>query len=227
MEQTKLNPKTLHTKTLSSDELSADELGADELGCDEVSGNVLVGEQPCLNQASLNQADVEQARIDEHWMRVAMTMAEKAEAAGEVPVGAVLVKEGQQIAAGYNLSISEHDPCAHAEIQCLRAAGQTIENYRLLDTTLYVTLEPCAMCAGAMVHSRIARVVFGAKDEKTGAAGTVLNLLQHPAFNHQVEVISGVLAQDCADQLSRFFKRRREEKKALKQAQKVQQGTLS
>ncbi|WP_258405819.1 tRNA adenosine(34) deaminase TadA [Shewanella mangrovisoli] len=170
---------------------------------------------------------LEQARVDEHWMRVAMSMAEKAEAAGEVPVGAVLVKGGQQIAAGYNLSISEHDPCAHAEIQCLRAAGQTIENYRLLDTTLYVTLEPCAMCAGAMVHSRIARVVFGAKDEKTGAAGTVLNLLQHPAFNHQVEVTSGVLAQDCADQLSRFFKRRREEKKALKQAQKAQQGTLS
>ncbi|MFB2648943.1 tRNA adenosine(34) deaminase TadA [Shewanella mangrovisoli] len=170
---------------------------------------------------------LEQAQVDEHWMRVAMSMAEKAEAAGEVPVGAVLVKDGQQIAAGYNLSISEHDPCAHAEIQCLRAAGQTIENYRLLDTTLYVTLEPCAMCAGAMVHSRIARVVFGAKDEKTGAAGTVLNLLQHPAFNHQVEVTSGVLAQDCADQLSRFFKRRREEKKALKQAQKAQQGTLS
>ncbi|ESE41857.1 zinc-binding cmp dcmp deaminase [Shewanella decolorationis S12] len=212
MEQIKLDPKTLHAKTNSSD----------ELGCDEVSADVLAGEQPCLEQASL-----EQARVDEHWMRVAMTMAEKAEAAGEVPVGAVLVKDGQQIAAGYNLSISEHDPCAHAEIQCLRAAGQTIENYRLLDTTLYVTLEPCAMCAGAMVHSRIARVVFGAKDEKTGAAGTVLNLLQHPAFNHQVEVTSGVLAQECADQLSRFFKRRREEKKALKQAQKAQQGTLS
>lgn len=217
MEQIKLDPKTLHGKTPSPDEL-----GSEELGCDEVSTDVLAGEQSFLNQASL-----EQARVDEHWMRVAMAMAEKAEAAGEVPVGAVLVKDGQQIAAGYNLSISEHDPCAHAEIQCLRAAGQTIENYRLLDTTLYVTLEPCAMCAGAMVHSRIARVVFGAKDEKTGAAGTVLNLLQHPAFNHQVEVTSGVLAQDCADQLSRFFKRRREEKKALKQAQKAQQGTLS
>lgn len=217
MEQTKLNPKTLHAQTHSPDEL-----GSEELGCDEASADVLTGEPTCLNQA-----DVEQTRVDEHWIRIAMAMAEKAEAAGEVPVGAVLVKGGQQIAAGYNLSISEHDPCAHAEIQCLRAAGQTIENYRLLDTTLYVTLEPCAMCAGAMVHSRIARVVFGAKDEKTGAAGTVLNLLQHPAFNHQVEVTSGVLAQDCADQLSRFFKRRREEKKALKQAQKAQQGTLS
>ncbi|WP_434086614.1 tRNA adenosine(34) deaminase TadA [Shewanella acanthi] len=169
------------------------------------------------------QADIEQVDVDEYWMRQAMLMAEKAEAEGEVPVGAILVKDGKQVAAGYNLSISQHDPCAHAEILCLRAAGQVIENYRLLDTTLYVTLEPCAMCAGAMVHSRIARVVFGAKDEKTGAAGTVLNLLQHPAFNHQLEVTSGVLAKDCADQLSQFFKRRREEKKALKQAQKAQQ----
>nr|WP_256931006.1 tRNA adenosine(34) deaminase TadA [Shewanella xiamenensis] len=212
-----MNPKTLHGKTHSCDDLS----------CNDASADVLTGDQPCLNQASLNQVSLEQAQVDEHWMRVAMSMAEKAEVAGEVPVGAVLVKEGQQIAAGYNLSISEHDPCAHAEIQCLRAAGQTIENYRLLDTTLYVTLEPCAMCAGAMVHSRIARVVFGARDEKTGAAGTVLNLLQHPVFNHQVEVTSGVLAQDCADQLSRFFKRRREEKKALKQAQKAQQERIS
>lgn len=176
---------------------------------------------------SLDSPHFDQSKVDERWMRIAMAMAEKAEAEGEVPVGAVLVKDGQQIAAGYNLSISQHDPCAHAEILCLRAAGQTVENYRLLDATLYVTLEPCAMCAGAMVHSRIARVVFGARDEKTGAAGTVLNLLQHPVFNHQVEVTSGVLAQDCADQLSRFFKRRREEKKALKQALKAQQERIS
>lgn len=98
-------------------------------------------------------------------MQVAMQMAEKAEAAGEVPVGAVLVKDGQQIATGYNLSISQHDPTAHAEILCLRSAGKKLENYRLLDATLYITLEPCAMCAGAMVHSRIARVVYGARDE--------------------------------------------------------------
>ena len=121
----------------------------------------------------------EQSQQDEHWMQVAMEMAKKAEAEGEVPVGAVLVKDGQQIAMGYNLSISQHDPSAHAEILCLREAGRLVENYRLLDATLYVTLEPCAMCAGAMVHSRIARVVFGARDEKTGAAGTVVNLLQH------------------------------------------------
>lgn len=166
---------------------------------------------------------MEQTEQDHYWMQLAMEMAEKAEAEGEVPVGAVLVKNGQQIASGYNLSISKHDPCAHAEILCLRAAGQAIENYRLLDATLYVTLEPCAMCAGAIVHSRIARVVFGAQDEKTGAAGTVVNLLQHPAFNHQVEITSGVLAEACSTQLSRFFKRRREEKKALKQAQMMQQ----
>ncbi len=182
-----------------------------------ISGDVATCEQACLNQA-----DIEQAKVDEYWMRQALLMAEKAEAEGEVPVGAVLVKDGKQVAAGYNLSISQHDPCAHAEIMCLRAAGLSIANYRLLDTTLYVTLEPCAMCAGAMVHSRIARVVFGAKDEKTGAAGTVLNLLQHPAFNHQLEVTSGVLAQDCADQLSQFFKRRRQEKKTLKQLQRTQ-----
>ncbi|MGI2078845.1 tRNA adenosine(34) deaminase TadA [Shewanella putrefaciens] len=167
---------------------------------------------------------MEQTELDEYWMQVAMQMAEKAEAAGEVPVGAVLVKDGQQIATGYNLSISQHDPTAHAEILCLRSAGKKLENYRLLDATLYITLEPCAMCAGAMVHSRIARVVYGARDEKTGAAGTVVNLLQHPAFNHQVEVTSGVLAEACSAQLSRFFKRRRDEKKALKLAQRAQQG---
>ncbi|MGL5361197.1 MAG: tRNA adenosine(34) deaminase TadA, partial [Shewanella sp.] len=120
-----------------------------------------------------------------------------------------------------NLSISQHDACAHAEILCLREAGQVIENYRLIDATLYVTLEPCAMCAGAIVHSRIARVVFGAPDPKTGAAGSVLNLLQHPAFNHQVDITAGVLAPECSAQLSQFFKRRREEKKALKQAQRT------
>ena len=166
----------------------------------------------------------EQSQQDEHWMQVAMLMAEKAETEGEVPVGAVLVKDGQQIATGYNLSISQHDPSAHAEILCLREAGRLVENYRLLDATLYITLEPCAMCAGAIGHSRIARVGFGARDEKTGAAGSVINLLQHPVFNHQVEVTSGVLAEACSAQLSRFFKRRRDEKKALKQAQKAQQS---
>jgi tRNA(adenine34) deaminase len=161
--------------------------------------------------------DSEQRRKDEYWMGVAMSLADEAEAKGEVPVGAVLVKDNQLLASGFNLSISQHDCSAHAEMACIRAAGRLIENYRLLDTTMYVTLEPCPMCAGAMVHARIARVVFGAKDLKTGAAGSVMNLLQHDALNHHVEVTSGMLAEPCAAQLSAFFKRRRAEKKAQKQ----------
>jgi tRNA(adenine34) deaminase len=171
------------------------------------------------NQAAKVDEQVQQEQ-DEHWMRLAMALASEAEARGEVPVGAVLVKDGELIATGFNLCIQSHDPSAHAEMLCLREAGRLIENYRLLDTTLYVTLEPCAMCAGAMVHSRISRLVFGARDEKTGAAGTVLNLLQHEAFNHQVEITSGVLGEACSLQLSAFFRRRRREQKALKALQK-------
>ncbi|WP_052074551.1 tRNA adenosine(34) deaminase TadA [Shewanella mangrovi] len=159
----------------------------------------------------------QQLADDERWMRHALQLAENAEAAGEVPVGAVLVKDNQIIAEGWNLPITDHDPTAHAEIRCLQQAGRALQNYRLLDTTLYVTLEPCAMCAGAMVHSRIERVVFGAFDAKTGAAGSVIDLLQQPQFNHQVQVTSGVLADECATRLSNFFKRRRQEQKALKQ----------
>ncbi|WP_417762120.1 tRNA adenosine(34) deaminase TadA [Shewanella sp.] len=165
---------------------------------------------------------------DEQWMRHALKLAEHAEAAGEVPVGAVLVKDNQVIAEGWNLPITDNDPTAHAEIRCLQQAGKALQNYRLLDTTLYVTLEPCAMCAGAMVHSRIGRVVFGAFDTKTGAAGSVIDLLQQPQFNHQVQVTSGVLAEACAYQLSSFFKRRRQEQKSLKQqrqASAIQQNT--
>ncbi|QSX29005.1 tRNA adenosine(34) deaminase TadA [Shewanella cyperi] len=165
---------------------------------------------------SLNPID------DERWMREALAQAALAEAEGEVPVGAVLVKDGELIATGFNHNIGLNDPSAHAEMQCLRLGGRLLDNYRLLGTTLYVTLEPCAMCAGAMVHSRIQRLVFGARDEKTGAAGTVVNLLQHPAFNHQVEISAGVLAEQCSAQLSEFFRRRRQEKKALKQAAKPQ-----
>ncbi len=157
-------------------------------------------------------------------MGLALEMAAKAEARGEVPVGAVLVKDNQLLAAGFNFSIGQHDPSAHAEMQCLRQAGQVIQNYRMLDATLYVTLEPCSMCAGAMVHSRIKRVVFGARDAKTGAAGSVVDLLNNSAFNHQVSVTSGVREQECAAMLSDFFKRRRAEKKALKQAAKNQQA---
>ncbi|MCF1426562.1 MAG: tRNA adenosine(34) deaminase TadA [Shewanella sp.] len=151
-------------------------------------------------------------------MMLALEMAAKAEALGEVPVGAVLVKDNELLAAGFNYSIGLHDPSAHAEMQCLRQAGKVLKNYRMPDTTLYVTLEPCAMCAGGMLHSRLKRVVFGAKDLKTGAAGSVVDLLQHPAFNHQLEVTAGVLEDECGALLSNFFRRRRAEKKALKQA---------
>ncbi|ABV37725.1 cytidine/deoxycytidylate deaminase family protein [Shewanella sediminis HAW-EB3] len=153
---------------------------------------------------------------DIHFMALAMLQAAEAEARGEVPVGAVLVKDDKVVAVGSNDCIGQHDPSAHAEMQCLREAGRLVENYRLLDTTLYVTLEPCAMCAGAMVHSRVSRLVFGAKDEKTGAAGSVVDLVRHPRFNHQLEVNNGVLEQECSEQLSQFFRRRRKEKKEQK-----------
>lgn len=149
-------------------------------------------------------------------MRHALQLAAKAELLGEVPVGAVLVKDNQILGEGWNQMINRHDPSAHAEMQAIRAAAASVANYRLPDCTLYVTLEPCSMCAGLLVHSRIKRLVYGAADYKTGAAGSVVNLLQHSAFNHQVEVVGGVLANDCAAQLSGFFQRRRAEKKAAK-----------
>lgn len=156
---------------------------------------------------------------DEYWMSIALEQADIAEQHGEIPVGAVLVKDDELIATGYNLSILNHDPSAHAEMQAIRSAGSVLSNYRMIDCTLYVTLEPCSMCAGLLVHSRIKRVVFGAKDAKTGAAGSVMNLLQHEQLNHQVEITEGVLADSCSAKLSAFFKRRRAEikqQKALK-----------
>ncbi|WP_080992269.1 tRNA adenosine(34) deaminase TadA [Vibrio campbellii] len=158
---------------------------------------------------------------DELFMRRAMELAEQAEAEGEVPVGAVLVKDGEIIAEGWNRSICAHDATAHAEIQTLRKAGKALGNYRLLDTTLYVTLEPCPMCAGALLHSRVKRVVYGAPDLKAGAAGTVLNLFESQAAYHYATVENGLLEEECRSQLQAFFKRRREEIKAKKQAQKA------
>jgi tRNA(adenine34) deaminase len=146
---------------------------------------------------------------DEQWMQEALALARKAEAEGEVPVGAVVVKDGEIIGRGWNHPIGAHDPTAHAEIIALRAAAQTLENYRLTDSTLYVTLEPCAMCAGAMVHARVGRLVFGATDPKAGAAGSVFNLVRASALNHRLEVTGGVLAEECAGQLKRFFAQRR------------------
>ena len=155
---------------------------------------------------------------DQQWMARALQLADKAEQAGEVPVGAVIVKNGVLIAEGYNQMISLNDPSAHAEMQAVRQAGQRLQNYRLAECTLYVTLEPCSMCAGMLVHSRLARLVFGASDYKTGAAGSVMNLVQHPQLNHQLEVTGGVLAEECAARLSAFFQRRRLEKKAVKRS---------
>lgn len=149
------------------------------------------------------------SNTDEYWMQQALQMAQLASAAGEVPVGAVLVKDQKLIVATYNQPISTHDPCAHAEILALRQAGVLLQNYRLLDTTLYVTLEPCCMCAAAMVHARIKRLVFAALDPKTGAAGSVFNLVDSISLNHRIEVTAGVMAEACAIELQQFFQARR------------------
>lgn len=158
---------------------------------------------------------------DEYWMRHALTLARRAQEEGEVPVGAVLVLDGRAIGEGWNRPIGHHDPTAHAEIMALRQGGRALGNYRLLDTTLYVTLEPCIMCAGAMIHSRIGRLVYGAADEKTGAAGSLVDILRHPGMNHQITVSSGVLAQACAETLSAFFRLRREQQRARRAAEKA------
>jgi tRNA(adenine34) deaminase len=143
------------------------------------------------------------------FMAEALALAADARQAGEVPVGAVVVREGQIIGRGFNAPISLHDPSAHAEIQALRAAALALGNYRLAGCSLYVTLEPCAMCAGAIQHARIARVVFGASDPKTGACGSVINLFAEPLLNHHTEVEGGLLAQQCGELLTAFFRERR------------------
>ncbi|WP_338110718.1 tRNA adenosine(34) deaminase TadA [Rosenbergiella nectarea] len=155
---------------------------------------------------------------DEKWMRHAIQLAQRAYTLGEVPVGAVLVHHDQVIGEGWNLPINDHDPTAHAEIMAIRQGGQTLENYRLLETTLYVTLEPCVMCAGAMIHGRIGRIVYGASDAKTGAAGSLIDILRHPGMNHQPIISGGVLAEECGTLLSDFFRQRRAEKKAARLA---------
>lgn len=147
--------------------------------------------------------------VDLEFMARALELARAAEAAGEVPVGAVLVRDGQIIGEGFNQPISTHDPTAHAEMVAMRAGAQAAGSYRLLDTTLYVTLEPCAMCAGAMVHARVKRLVFAARDPKAGAAGSIFNIVQHPALNHAVECEEGVLAGECSSLLRDFFRARR------------------
>jgi tRNA(adenine34) deaminase len=146
---------------------------------------------------------------DIHWMRRALELAQLAAREGEVPVGAVLVKEGELIAEGYNRPIAENDPSGHAEMRALREAGKVMSNYRLPGTTLYVTLEPCPMCAGALIHARVERVVYATADPRTGAAGSVFNILQSEALNHRCTVTAGVLAEECSQLLREFFRSRR------------------
>lgn len=146
---------------------------------------------------------------DLKWMRHAIALAKRGEGEGEVPVGAVIVKDNEIVGEGWNQPVGKHDPSAHAEIVALRAAGQSLNNYRLLETTLYVTLEPCAMCAGAIMHARVGRVVFGAKDPKAGAAGSVVNLFVEEKLNHHVTIEGGLLDEECGSLLTEFFRSRR------------------
>ncbi len=146
---------------------------------------------------------------DTYWMKHALSLAEQAAESGEVPVGAVLVSDNKIIAEGWNQPIGLHDPTAHAEVVTLRKAGLALANYRLPGTTLYVTLEPCAMCASAMIHARIERLVYGAKDPRAGVAESVTSLYAEPWHNHQVVIEGGVLAEPCGQILKDFFKQRR------------------
>jgi len=142
-------------------------------------------------------------------MQHALSLARRAEQEGEVPVGACIVKDGQLVAEGWNQPIGHTDPTAHAEVMAIRAAGKALDNYRLLDTTLYVTLEPCSMCAGAIIHARIKRLVYAATDPRAGAAGSVIDLFSNTAFNHCVSVEGGLAADDSAQLLKAFFRKRR------------------
>jgi tRNA(adenine34) deaminase len=146
---------------------------------------------------------------DEQWMRCALSRARQAGARGEVPVGAVLVKDGELVAEGFNSPIGTNDPTAHAEIVALRRAAAELRNYRLTGATLYVTIEPCQMCVGAMVHARIARLVYGAKEPKAGAIESSMRAHEHPSLNHRILVEGGVLEADCRELMQQFFRERR------------------
>ncbi|ATQ77086.1 tRNA adenosine(34) deaminase TadA [Massilia violaceinigra] len=155
---------------------------------------------------------------DPAFMQLALEQAQHAWSLGEVPVGAVVVKDGEVIATGFNQPIGRHDPTAHAEIVALRAAAEKLGNYRLPGCELYVTLEPCVMCSGAMMHARLARVVFGAPDPKTGACGSVLNLFEQEQLNHHTELVGGVMALEASTMLRAFFAERRQAALAARQA---------
>lgn len=153
---------------------------------------------------------------DTDWMTEALLLADAAEALGEVPVAALVVQDGAVIGRGYNRNIIDCDPSAHAEIVALREAGQAVGNHRLVSASLYCTLEPCIMCAGAIIHARLARLVFAADDPKTGAVGSVFDVIADPRHNHRVEVVRGVLADDAGERLRAFFRRKRALEKELK-----------
>ncbi len=148
---------------------------------------------------------------DQEAMQEAFLLARRAQSEGEVPVGAVVVHDGAIIGRGWNQVVQLHDPNAHAETMALRDAGQQLSNYRLLDTTLYVTLEPCVMCMGTMMHARVKRIVFGATDPKTGALGGAVNIMELPHWNHKIDYTNGVMAQECGDILREFFKAKRQQ----------------
>jgi tRNA(adenine34) deaminase len=164
---------------------------------------------PAMDMPGADAADADAAAADRRYMGLALLEARKAWDAGEVPVGAVVVKDGEVIATGFNQPIGRHDPTAHAEIAALRAAAEKLGNYRLPGCELYVTLEPCAMCSGAMMHARLARVVYAAQDPKTGVCGSVLDLFALDQLNHHTEVVGGVLAEEASSMLKDFFAERR------------------
>lgn len=150
-------------------------------------------------------------RNDAAWMELALDQARAALHQGEVPVGALVLKDGEILGAGHNRNLLDHDPTAHAELVALRQAAARIGNHRLIGCTMFATIEPCSMCAGALIHARISRLVYGAADPKAGAAGSVLQVLNHPGLNHKIEVVSGVLAGQCSEILQDFFRRKRQQ----------------
>lgn len=192
--------------------MSVNEARSSESLLDEPRLNESLIDEPSLDEPTLSKEQ------DAFWMAQALKQADVAASHGEIPVGAIVVCDGKVVGKGFNRPISSHDATAHAEIMALREAGKTLGNYRLVECTLYVTLEPCPMCAGALVHSRVKRLVYGADDNRTGCAGSLMDLLNHDGLNHQVDVTSGVLGERCSSELSAFFKKRRDEKKKHKKS---------
>lgn len=168
-----------------------------------------LGAAAALSDSTVAMTENHEIESDQILMRAALAEARAAAAAGEVPIGAILVANGAIVSRGQNRVLRDCDPTAHAEVVALRAAAQAVGNYRLVDCELYVSLEPCAMCAGAMIHARLGRLIYGASDPKAGAAGSVLEVLNHPRLNHQMAVTSGILAEECGALLRDFFRERR------------------